>query len=596
MIFPPDQPQPRRKFFRRVGAVFLIFFAAGALFSAVLPSQAETTERRAPPFIVLCYHDVRDDVRDHYDPDPMSVSTNRLITQFAWLRGRGYHPVTVDQILAARDGKAPLPEKAVLLTFDDGLKSFYTRVFPVLKMFNYPAVAALMGAWTDGHFKTPVPYGEKTLSRADFLSWDEITEIQRSGLVEFASHSYGMHVGLQGNPQGNVQPAPSVRIYDPKTGTYETDEQYNTRIRGDLQKSIEFIIARSGKAPRVMVWPFGKFNRSALEIAASLGMPISFTLDPQENNLTDLSALGRTLIMSNPTLDEFAWVVRHAEENPDPRRVVQLSLDDLYDPDPIKQGQNFDLLVERVKQLDINTVFLEAFSDADGDGKPEALYFPNRQLPLRADLFNRVAWQLKTRGAVRVYGLMPGGFPDLPEEGRVIDVFGDLARYADFDGVVFDGERSSDPDFIRRVEEKMTRFRAPLKMTAVLHIPASAVGEPGFFQRFAGEYRRSLDSCHFTAIYIAAQACSHHDFLDKLIAMAGKTDDAFKKSIFMLQYARSGDRKTKPAQQLLRQMERLQQGKAFQYGYFPDDFINDAPDLYWIRKGLSLRTYPYRKK
>lgn len=93
-------------------------------------------------YLVLAYHDVEDE-----DPDQsyVSVRTDHLVEQFSWLRENGYTPVTVDQILAARNGGPDLPEQAVLLTFDDGYRSFYTRVFPILKAFNWPAVLAPVG-------------------------------------------------------------------------------------------------------------------------------------------------------------------------------------------------------------------------------------------------------------------------------------------------------------------------------------------------------------------------------------------------------------------------------------------------------------------
>jgi biofilm PGA synthesis lipoprotein PgaB len=76
----------------------------------------------------IAYHDVED-----RDPDQavVAVRTERMIEQLAWLRENGYKPVTVDQIMAARKGGPELPAKAVLLSFDDGYASFYTRELPV---------------------------------------------------------------------------------------------------------------------------------------------------------------------------------------------------------------------------------------------------------------------------------------------------------------------------------------------------------------------------------------------------------------------------------------------------------------------------------
>ena len=88
-------------------------------------------------------------------------------------------------------------------------------------------------------------------------------------------------------------------------------------------------------------------------------------------------------------------------------RVAHVDLDYVYDPDPARTDANLGKLVQRIADLGINTVFLQAFADPKGDGNIHELYFPNRHLPMRADLFNRVAWQLRSRGGVAVYAWMP---------------------------------------------------------------------------------------------------------------------------------------------------------------------------------------------
>ena len=57
--------------------------------------------------------------------------------------------------------------------------------------------------------------------------------------------------------------------------------------------------------------------------------------------------------------------------------------------------------------MEFTTVYLQAFSDPDGNGVADALYFPNQYLPVRDDIFGRIAWQLQTRAGVEVYAWMP---------------------------------------------------------------------------------------------------------------------------------------------------------------------------------------------
>src|SRR3546814_10193070 len=83
-------------------------------------------------------------------------------------------------------------------------------------------------------------------------------------------------------------------------------------------------------------------------------------------------------------------------------RAVHVDLDYVYDPDPAQTDRNLGILVQRIADMGVNTVFLQAFADPEGDGLVRSLYFPNRWLPMRADLFNRVAWQLRNRTGVRV--------------------------------------------------------------------------------------------------------------------------------------------------------------------------------------------------
>lgn len=359
----------------------------------------------AAELVALSYHDVQ---RVYNDPEGMAVTEDRLISQFSWLREHGYQPVSIDDLLAAREGRKPLPEKPVLLSFDDGYRSFYTSVFPLLKAFNYPAVLALVGSWLDAPFGSQVEYGDEQVPREHFLDWEQIRELAASGLVEIASHSYALHQGVLANPQGNLKPAMTARIFDVASGRYEDEAAYRQRLRSDLTANGELLKRQLGKAPRVMVWPYGEYNGVALELAREMGMGLTLTLDGTINDSKDLTALGRVLILGNPNLADFAWQMRHLSPPlPKPRRVLHVDLDYVYDPDPQQQERNLGRLLDRVQTLGVNTVYLQAFADPDGDGVAQQLYFPNRHLPMRADLFNRAAWQLRTRTGVEVFAWMP---------------------------------------------------------------------------------------------------------------------------------------------------------------------------------------------
>lgn len=373
----------------RILLAFLVLFAASAFGSA--------------RFVVLSYHDVKDAVARDARAGQTAVSTENLAAQFQWLRDHGYHVVSVRQILAAHAGKQPLPEKAVLLSFDDGYESVYSKAFPLLQRFRYPALVALVGCWLDGSCKP----GDGSRPAESLMTPAQLRELIASGWVEVASHSYDMHRGLVGNPQGNEQPMGVTRRYDPASGRYEDDGAYRARVRADLKRSSDGIWSALRVRPRVMVWPYGEANTPLLEAARAAGMPMTMVLRDGDNSVEDLTLVRRLLVAENPDIDDFARMMATLRIGDRPLHVVHVDLDYIYDPDPVQTERNLGALLDRIQGMRVNTVYLQAFADPDGDGNAEAMYFPNRHLPVRADLFNRVAWQLQTRARVKVYAWLP---------------------------------------------------------------------------------------------------------------------------------------------------------------------------------------------
>lgn len=136
------------------------------------------------------------------------------------------------------------------------------------------------------------------------------------------------------------------------------------------------------------------------------GYEMALTLEDGLDDLGNLMNSPRFLVASDPDGEHFANSMV-AVQTKAPMRVLHVDLDNVYDPDPAQQARNLDVLVQRVVDMGAGTVFLQAFADPKGDGLVHSLYFPNRHLPMRADLFNRVAWQLHTRAHASVYAWMP---------------------------------------------------------------------------------------------------------------------------------------------------------------------------------------------
>ena len=261
----------------------------------------------ANSFVVICYHDIQDDLLTR--PDNYTTQSRELALQFEWLRSNGYNVISLDDLIASRRDHKALPPRAVLLSFDDGLESVYTRAFPLLEAFHYPAIVGLVGTWRDDQkdLGPKVLYGGTELPAGGFLSRQQIGVMQKSGLIEFGSHTFDLHHGIQANPQGNLEPAVVARAFTTSHG-YENDAAYLQRVHSDLAQNSRLIKSLTGHEPRVVVWPYGAYNEASEKIAAQLGMPYGLTLDEGINTPdVPLSQMRRILVTHDVTTRDLAW-------------------------------------------------------------------------------------------------------------------------------------------------------------------------------------------------------------------------------------------------------------------------------------------------
>lgn len=384
---------------------------------------AATPKIDATALTIIGYHEITDR-KDALIPS-YAVTSQQFSEHLDWLKNNGYHFINVDQLIKAHEGKYSLPSKPVLLTVDDGYQSFYQNAYPIIRAKKVPVVLAVVGSWLEPKESQKVDFGGEAISRDKILSWKELKEMQNSGLVEIASHSYHLHQGIVGNPQGNLEPAAITRIYDSASKTYESDEHYRSRIFQDLKKNNNLLKSHGLRSPRVMVWPYGRYNMQLVQTAKQLGMPITITLDDGADHAKQsLQNMSRILVQGNMSTSALAQEIKNRElnlnDNNRPQKIMHVDLDYIYDPDPQQQERNLGNLLDRINAMGVNTVYLQAFSDPDANGSADMVYFPNRHIPMRADLFNRVAWQIQTRTPVqRLYAWMPLLAWELPKTDPV---------------------------------------------------------------------------------------------------------------------------------------------------------------------------------
>lgn len=618
---------------------FLRLLLAFSFASVAMPAHA---------VLVLSYHDVRDDVAAKGDPDPYAVSTANFVAHMEWLRANGYVPVSAEAIRQARAGGPVLPEKAVLLTFDDGLRSVFTHVFPLLRVYGYPALVAPVTSWTSMDASGSVDYGPRKFVREDFATWEQLREMQDSGLVEVGSHSEDLHRGIAANPQGNQTPAAVTRRWSP--AGYESERAYGDRIHADLSASAAAIERGTGKRPRTIVWPYAASNQLTNEAAAANGMTLSFDLEGRvfEDDLThagrsgadaDLHSLARVLLFNNPDVADLAMELRRDATRANGMRAIQVDLDYIFDLDADQVERNLDVLVQRVRDIGPSHVFLQAFADADGDGAAEAMYFPTRHMPVRADLFNRVAWQLRTRAGVRVFAWLPvlgwtlpndtpqsprllaevgpAGVPRLdPTDPRtqplVESIYADLAAGSYFEGLLFDDDAylredeaaglGSHPtvrtqalvDFTLALQAAAERWRP--KLVTVRNLSTPAVFDPASEARFAQRLDVFIGAYDFTAVMAMPPREGGSDpraWLRGLADVVAKHPKGLERTVFQLQALDWRTRQPVPESDLTKEAHALVARGARHLAYYPDDFLRASPALPVAREVISAREFPY---
>lgn len=440
-------------------------------------------------FVTLTFHDVRDDVAKVGDRDVYAISTKNLAQFFAWIQQEGWHPIRLQDVWEARQKKKSLPPKSVLLTFDDGALSSYTRVFPLLKQYDFPAVFAIPTSWINGNNKDAYSaYGENNL-----MTWDQMREMQESGLVDFASHSDDLHKGILGNPQKNMQPAAITREYLPKLGKYEAEQAYQKRVIADLRKSKEILDFQLGINTRAIFWPYGAVTKESEQLAAKAGLPMSFSLGSMSTLVDSGATYQRGLIMNNPTpemiheemLDFLSFARALYKQR---KSIIRFDLSEMVSKNNQVFDQKLGQLLDQVNSLKTNTIVLKAVADENGDGKIDVAYFPNQQLHMRQDLLNRTVWQARTRINNRVYAELPISLET--KQGLKLDeLTADLVKNnSSIEGLMIEiGD-----EFLCGVQDKTWDVACSQKMKQVFQIKERSKEKAKYYANISNNYQTAL--------------------------------------------------------------------------------------------------------
>ncbi len=259
--------RPRPKILAFLSATF----AAAILFTAILtrgttaePAQADAEEEIAMP--VIMYHHILESSKllGSY-----VITPTELENDFKWIQKEGYTPIVVADLLNYVYNDVPLPDKPIMITFDDGYESNYVYAYPLLQKYGYKAVINIFGRCTDEFTQT-----EDKHINYSHITWDEIQKMAESGVIEFQNHSYNMHSNSNGSRKG-IQ-----KLYS------EDAAAYRKALTNDLGKLQEEFKEHLGYAPTAFAYPFGYIEPAADSIIRDMGFQATFSCEEKIHYIT----------------------------------------------------------------------------------------------------------------------------------------------------------------------------------------------------------------------------------------------------------------------------------------------------------------------
>jgi len=214
--------------------------------------------------------------------DGMTVTTTVFEENIAWLKAHGYRIIPLRRLIdALRDPGQPLPEHAVVITADDGRRSVYTEMLPIIRREQIPVTLFIYPS---------------AISNADYaLTWDELAEIAKTGLVEIESHTY-WHPNFQHE---------AARL---------SAADYQAFVMRQLTLSRQVLRQRLGGTVDMLAWPFGIHDPQLEQWAKDAGYQAAFTIERAgAARGEDLLALPRFLMTNLDRGARFAALIENTE-------------------------------------------------------------------------------------------------------------------------------------------------------------------------------------------------------------------------------------------------------------------------------------------
>jgi peptidoglycan/xylan/chitin deacetylase (PgdA/CDA1 family) len=216
---------------------------------------------------ILCYH------RFSNNRGKLAVTPAAFEVQMEFLARNNYRVISFSQLQGFLQGREPLPRQAVVITIDDGYRSTYEIAYPVLRKHGFPATVFLYSDF---------------VGATDALTWPQMQEIARSGLIEIQPHSK-THSNL------------ALRL------PQESESQYRDRMRREVDVPSITIEERLATKVNTFAYPYGDTNEVVMDQLVHRGIALGATVTPGGNAFFAYPhMLRRTMVFGDDDLAAFA--------------------------------------------------------------------------------------------------------------------------------------------------------------------------------------------------------------------------------------------------------------------------------------------------
>jgi peptidoglycan/xylan/chitin deacetylase (PgdA/CDA1 family) len=227
---------------------------------------------------ILMYHSISQDATRKYKP--FAVSPALFAEHMAYLHQQANTPITVTQFINTRSkGPSALPDRPVVLTFDDGFADFFTEALPILQQYNFTATLYVTTGFIGSTSRWLQREGEST---RPMLTWDQLNEISASG-IECGGHSHWHH---------------------------QLDTLSLALARDEIVRSKRLLEDHLGQEVSTFAYPYGYHSNTIKRLVREEGYTSACTVKNEASSeATDPFALARLTVSADTSLDALATLL-----------------------------------------------------------------------------------------------------------------------------------------------------------------------------------------------------------------------------------------------------------------------------------------------